>query len=96
MKPIRRSAIPAVAAVLWGSAAFAQETPDFKGKTINVVVGFETGGSYDIYGRLFARFLGVHLSGQPNVVVQNMPGAGGLVGANYLSNVAPRDALSSA
>jgi tripartite-type tricarboxylate transporter receptor subunit TctC len=91
MKPIRLCVLLAVPALLWCSAAGAQESADFKGKTLTVVVGFEAGGSYDIYGRLFARFLGAHLPGQPNVLVQNMPGAGGLVAANYLYNVAPRD-----
>lgn len=91
MRPLCRSAVLVVSALLWTAAAFAQETPDFKGKTINVVIGFEPGGSYDIYGRLFARFFGAHLPGQPTIVVQNMPGAGGLGAANYLYNVAPRD-----
>lgn len=91
MKAIRQFAIFAVGTLLWCSTAGAQGVADFKGRTVTVVVGFETGGSYDIYGRLFARFFGAHLPGQPNVVVQNMPGAGGLVAANYLYNVAPRD-----
>jgi tripartite-type tricarboxylate transporter receptor subunit TctC len=74
----------------WASAARAQETPDFKGETITVVIGFEAAGSYATYGRLFARFLGAHLAGQPTVVVQNMPSGGGLIGANYLYSVARR------
>ena len=91
MTPLCRSAVLVAAALHWACAGRAQEVADFKGKTINVVIGFEAGGSYDIYGRLFARFFGGHLPGQPTIVVQNMPGAGGLGGANYLYNVAPRD-----
>ncbi len=73
------------------SAAEAQDAPSFAGKSITLVVAFEPGGSYDIYGRLFARYFGTHLPGNPRVIVQNMPGAGGLSGANYLYEVAPRD-----
>jgi tripartite-type tricarboxylate transporter receptor subunit TctC len=91
MKSIRRSALLAVSALLCCAVAGAEESADFKGKTVTIVVGFEASGAYDLYGRLFGRFLGAHLPGEPNVVVQNMPGAGGLVAANYLYNVAPRD-----
>ncbi len=64
---------------------------DFRGKTITIVASFEAGGPYDFYSRLVARHLGGHLPGNPAVIVQNMPGAGGLRGANYLYNVAARD-----
>ena len=73
--------------------ARAQDGAGFAGKTITFVIGFEPGGPYDLYGRLRARALGAHLPGQPMVVVQNMPGAGGLIAANYLYNLAPRDGL---
>jgi tripartite-type tricarboxylate transporter receptor subunit TctC len=71
--------------------AWAQ-TPEafYAGKTINVVVGFEAGGGYDAYARLLARHMSRHAGGA-NIVVQNRPGAGSLVAANYLFNVAPRD-----
>jgi tripartite-type tricarboxylate transporter receptor subunit TctC len=62
----------------------------FAGKTINIVVGFEAGGGYDAYARLLARHMGRHAGGA-NIVVQNRPGAGSLVAANYLFNVAPKD-----
>src|SRR2546430_12514293 len=71
--------------------AQAQDQAEFRGKTLTVVVSFEAGGPYDFYSRLIARHLGRHLPGQPAVVVQNMPGAGGLRGGNYLYNVAARD-----
>jgi tripartite-type tricarboxylate transporter receptor subunit TctC len=71
--------------------ARADELPDFKGKTVTLVASFEAGGPYDFYTRLVARYIGAHLPGSPNVIVQNMPGAGGLRGANYIYNVAPRD-----
>jgi tripartite-type tricarboxylate transporter receptor subunit TctC len=72
-----------------GGDARAQD--EFRGKTITIVASFEAGGPYDFYSRLIARHLGAHLPGAPAVVVQNMPGAGGLRGANYLYNVAARD-----
>ena len=49
------------------------------------------GGGYDLYGRLVGRFLGTYLPGHPTIVPQNMPGAGSLIAANWLYNVAPRD-----
>ena len=86
-------AVATVASMLVASTmvARAQDTPDFKGKVVNIIASFEAGGPYDLYSRLVARHLGAHLPGQPTVVVQNMPGAGGLRGANYLYNVAARD-----
>jgi tripartite-type tricarboxylate transporter receptor subunit TctC len=70
----------------------AQSVEEFyKGKTISISVGFGAGGSYDFYPRLFARYLGKYIPGHPNVVVQNMPGAGSLRAANYLYNAAPKD-----
>jgi tripartite-type tricarboxylate transporter receptor subunit TctC len=62
----------------------------FAGKTITIVVGFEAGGGYDAYARMLARHMGRHAGGA-NIVVQNRPGAGSLVAANYLFSVAPRD-----
>jgi tripartite-type tricarboxylate transporter receptor subunit TctC len=64
------------------------------GKTITIYVGYTSGGSYDLYGRLISRHLGAHLPGRPTVVVQNMPGAGSLKAANFLYEVAPRDATA--
>src|SRR5215203_2253901 len=88
---IVRSAAVAVAMLGISPAALAQDASDFKGKTVTVIASFEAGGPYDFYSRLVARFLGAHLPGNPNVIVQNMPGAGGLRGANYLYNVASHD-----
>ena len=70
-------------------AAQAQES--YAGKTLNIIVGSATGGSYDAYARLAARHFGNHLAGNPSVVVKNMPGAAGLKAAQYLFAVAPKD-----
>ena len=72
-------------------AAAQSAEPFFKGKTINVYIGFAPGGTYDYYSRLFARFIGKHIPGNPSVVAQNMPGAGSFLAANYLYSVAPKD-----
>src|SRR5438874_1777073 len=77
-----------------GSSRQAQsESADvsFAGKTITMIVGFGAGGGYDTYTRLVARHLGRHIPGNPNVIVENMPGAGSLTAANHLYNVAPKD-----
>jgi tripartite-type tricarboxylate transporter receptor subunit TctC len=63
----------------------------YKGKRLAVLVNFAPGGSTDIEGRLFARHLARQLEGQPNVVVQNMDGAGGFNGAAYVGEIGPRD-----
>jgi hypothetical protein len=81
-----------VAATLLGSPAAAADVSDFyRGKRINFVIGYGTGGGYDIYARLFARFIGEQIPGNPTVVPQNMPGAGSRRAANWLYAVAPKD-----
>ena len=74
-----------------GPAAAQDAKPLAGGKNITMIVSYGTGGGYDIYGRLVARHLGNHLPGTPKIIVKNMPGAGGLSGANYLYNVAGKD-----
>lgn len=83
----------AVLIMLGAVASFAAETPFYQGKTLTVLINFATGGPTDIEGRLVARYLGRHLPGQPTVVVQNMAGAGGVTGTNYLGEVAKPDGL---
>ena len=63
----------------------------YKGKTITIVVRSGPGGGYDTYGRLIGNHIGKHIPGNPNVIVQNMPGAGGIVAANYLNSQADQD-----
>jgi tripartite-type tricarboxylate transporter receptor subunit TctC len=72
--------------------AAAQDVASFyKGKTLRIVVGFSSGGGYDVYARLVARHLGRHIPGNPTVLVQNMPGAASLKSVQYLSSGAPSD-----
>lgn len=63
----------------------------YKGRTVTIDIGYSSGGGYDLYARVLARHLGDHIPGKPNVVPQNMPGAGSLKVVNYLANIAPKD-----
>ncbi|MFN4282493.1 MAG: Bug family tripartite tricarboxylate transporter substrate binding protein [Alphaproteobacteria bacterium] len=76
------------------SAAAQDAAAAFKGKTLNVFIGFGPAGGYDLYGRLVARFIGKHIPGQPNVIAQNKPGAGGFVMSQWLYAAAPKDGLN--
>jgi len=66
----------------------------YRGKAINLIVGYGSGGGYDLFARMLARFLGKYIPGNPNVVVQSMPGAGSLRATNYLYSVAAKDGLT--
>src|SRR5919199_825814 len=97
--PPRRFAAAFIAAMLTVLAlpALAQSVEDFyRGKTLTIYVGLSPGGGYDVNARLLAKYLGRYVPGQPGIVVRNMPGGGGLVMANYVANVAPRDGLHMA
>src|SRR4030095_5681922 len=63
----------------------------YKNKRLSILINFAPGGPTDIEGRLFAKHVARHIDGLPNIVIQNMDGAGGIVGAKYLGEVAPRD-----
>ncbi len=73
------------------TAALAQDQGFCRGKTINIVVGFSAGGGYDAYARLLAGYYGKHIAGNPQVVVQNMPGAASRRSIQYLGTNAPND-----
>jgi len=67
------------------------EEPYYKGKRLSVLINYAPGGPTDIEGRLFARHIGRHIEGEPSIVVQNIDGAGGLIGTTYLGEIAPKD-----
>ena len=72
--------------------AHADPVADFyHGKTLNLIIGTSSGNDYDTRGRLLARYLGRHIPGEPTIIPQNMPGAGGIKAANYLATIAPHD-----
>lgn len=84
----------AIAAILSVVTARADDVADFyKGKQITVIMGYGAGGGYDVYARVIARHIGKYIPGNPTAIVQNMPGAGSMVAANYIYNVAPKNGL---
>lgn len=87
----RGIAVAAIAALL-PAPGQAQNVADFyKGKNVELLIGYSGGGGYDVYARLLAKHMGKYIPGNPNIVPRNMPGAGSLVLANWLYNVAPKD-----
>lgn len=79
-------------AVIAGTAATAQAPADFyRGRTVELYVGYSVGGGYDLYSRVLARHLGRHIPGNPTVVVKNMEGAGSLRLANWLYRIGAKD-----
>ena len=82
-----------VLAALYAPQGHAQE-PFYKGKTITILAGTGAGNVYDIFARLFARHMGRHIPGNPEIIVQNMPGAASMIAANHLTNVTKPDGLT--
>lgn len=83
--------------LLWGfliATSAAAQSPFFQGKTITIIVGYQTGDGYDIWARLLAAHMGKHIPGNPGLIVDNMPGAGFLISANYMYKVAKPDGLT--
>ena len=94
---IQRKTLPAIFATMLIAGtiqpATAQNTEDFYRlhKQITIYVGFGPGSGYDQWARTVAHHIGKHIPGNPNLIIKNMPGAGSLVAANYVYNVAPKD-----
>jgi tripartite-type tricarboxylate transporter receptor subunit TctC len=82
-----------IAAMVGIAGHAAAQTPEqfYKGKTIDLIIGYPTGGSNDTYGRLLARHFGRHIPGAPNVIPRNTPGAGSFVAVNQVFNISPKD-----
>jgi tripartite-type tricarboxylate transporter receptor subunit TctC len=91
---IRRSWLAALCLATTLATAPVQAQPAdsfYAGKTLNIIVGYGPGAGYDAYARLMARHIGRFIPGNPNVVVQNMPGAGSIKAINYIYGLAPKD-----
>ena len=75
------------------AAAIAQQGVEdfYKGRTVSIVMGTGPGGSYDLYGRLVANHFGRHIPGNPTMIVEHMPGAGGATAANFMFGPGPQD-----
>jgi tripartite-type tricarboxylate transporter receptor subunit TctC len=92
MRAILRASLAAACAAFISHGASA-ETPEafYKGKSIDLIIGYPPAGSNDTYARALARHLGKHIPGNPNVIPKNMPGAGSFLALGHISNIAPKD-----
>ena len=79
---------------LFSQSLLAAQTPFYQGKTITIIVSTKAGDVYDLYPRLVAEFMPKHIPGNPNIIIQNVPGAAGLIGTNQIYNVAKPDGLT--
>jgi tripartite-type tricarboxylate transporter receptor subunit TctC len=77
-----------------GTSAHAQSDSFYNGKTVRIIVGFTPGGFYDRWARLLSRYMPKYIPGNPNFVVQNMPGASSVIAANYVYNLTKSDGLT--
>jgi tripartite-type tricarboxylate transporter receptor subunit TctC len=75
------------------TAAMSQQSVEdfYRGKKLDMIIGYSSGGTYDLYARLVARYLGNYIPGKPLIVPRNMPGAGSRAAANWVYNIAPKD-----
>ena len=92
-KGLAHLAAAAFVLLLFATPATAQDS-FYKGKTVRIIVGASAGGGYDTYSRTIARHMGKHIPGNPTFVVENMPGAGFLISANYMYKIAKPDGLT--
>ena len=89
--PCRHASFLNIAAfAVFCNDAGAQQ-PFYAGKSLTILVNYDAGGPTDLEARLLSRHLGRHIAGNPRIIVQNMGGAGGIVGTKYLGEIAPRD-----
>ena len=88
----------AVVAAGFAQPAWAQKSVEdfYKGKNIDLAIGYSPGGGYDLYARLVAQFMGKHIPGNPNIIPRNMPGAGSRTAVTWIANVAPKDGTALA
>ena len=92
MKKLLQSAVIGLACVTASAGVLADAVADFyKGKDVELYIGYKPGGGYDGYARLIARHMGKHIPGNPNIVPKNMPGAGSVKLTNWLWEGAPQD-----
>jgi tripartite-type tricarboxylate transporter receptor subunit TctC len=88
---VSASVVFAITSLCAGPCAAQGAAEFYKDKTIAIVMGTGPGGSYDLYGRTIAEHLGRHIPGNPNIIIEHMPGAGGVIAANHIYGPAPQD-----
>jgi tripartite-type tricarboxylate transporter receptor subunit TctC len=89
-----KTAALALLLILLGTTDAKGQVPFYQGKNITIVVGYLAGDGYDIWARLLTTHILKHIPGSPNIIVQNMPGAGARIAANFVYNVAKPDGLT--
>lgn len=94
MKRILFGLVFSLAWSLWFASILHAQAPFYQGKTIRVIVGFSPGGTFDLWARVVAQHMGKYIPGNPSFVVQNMPGGGSMIAANYIYAVAKPDGLT--
>ena len=77
----------------WNLERASAQTPFYQGKTVRIVVGNLPGDTHDIFARAYSRSMGKHIPGNPAILVQNMPGAGGMIAANYVYNTLAKEVI---
>src|SRR5580704_1155211 len=92
-RDVARLSITVVLVIITAGSVRAQDAVEtfYKGRQIDLIVGYGPGGGYDLTARLLARHIGRFIPGNPSIAVQNMAGAGSLRAANYLYGAAPKD-----
>ena len=91
---MRRLVFTLVLLLLCSPSLWAQ-TPFYQSKTIRIVVGYLAGDTHDLWARVYSRHMGKHIPGNPDFIVQNMPGAGSVMATNYVYTVAKPDGSTS-
>ena len=91
---MRRERLMSLLILIGTVAPAAAQTPYYQSKTITIITGSQTGDVFDIYARMIATHMGKNIPGTPNIVVQNMTGAGHIVAANFVYSVAKPDGLT--
>src|SRR6201991_2651248 len=92
-----RVLLTTIFAALIATGAQAQSVADFyKGKNIDLYIGYSVGGAYDLYARMLSRHMSKHIPGNPTIIPKNMEGAGSLRLANWIYNVAPKNGTAIA
>ncbi len=94
MKKITNVVFSVFAVLVFLASADVKAQEYYQGQSIKIIVGFTSGGFYDRWSRLLARYVPKYIPGNPEMIVQNMPGAGGLIAANHVYNVAKPDGLT--
>ena len=90
---MKKFALTLAIVLLLAASAHAQ-APFYQGKTITIIVGTKAGDAYDLYPRMLAEFMPKHIPGNPNIIIQNVPGAASMIAANQVYNVAKPDGLT--